>query len=192
VRLPAQVAKERYELLVARLEKRKVQLALEAQISAKVPILKGGTLVIPVGLLLEASGAAEETGPDAAARKRVELVAMNAVFEAEKALGRMPRDVSAQRGIGYDIESMDDQGDLFFIEVKGRIDGAVSVTLTINEVNTARNSPHRFRLALVTVTGDQAAVPVYVSGIDWGSPGLGDYQISKKLQHLLPFGRQPH
>jgi superfamily II DNA or RNA helicase len=192
VRLPAQVAKERYELLVARLEKRKVQLALEAQISAKVPILKGGTLVIPVGLLLEASGVAGETRPDAAARKRVELVAMNAVFEAEKALGRMPRDVSAQRGIGYDIESMDDQGDLFFIEVKGRIDGADSVTLTINEVNTARNSPHRFRLALVTVTGDQAAVPVYVSGIDWGSPGLGDYQISKKLQHLLPFGRQPH
>ena len=41
VRLPAQVAKERYELLVGRLEKRKAQLALEAQISAKVPILKG-------------------------------------------------------------------------------------------------------------------------------------------------------
>jgi len=76
--------------------------------------------------------------------------------------------------------------------VKGRVDGADSVTHTINEVNTGRNTPHRFRLALVTVTGDQAAVPVYVSGIDWGSPGLGDYQISKKLQHLLPFGRQPH
>jgi superfamily II DNA or RNA helicase len=192
VRLPAQVAKERYELLVARLEKRKVQLALEAQVSAKVPILKGGTLVIPVGLLLEASGAAEEAGPDAAARKRVELLAMNAVFEAEKGLGRMPRDVSAQRGIGYDIELMDDQGDLFFIEVKGRVDGADSVTLTINEVNTGRNSPHRFRLALVTVTGDQAAAPVYVSGIDWGVPGFGDTQITKNLQQLLAAGRAPH
>jgi hypothetical protein len=42
VRLPAQ-AIERYQLLVARLEKRKAQLALEAQISAKVPILWGGT-----------------------------------------------------------------------------------------------------------------------------------------------------
>ena len=42
VRLPAQ-AIERYQLLVARLEKRKAQLALEAQISAKVPILRGGT-----------------------------------------------------------------------------------------------------------------------------------------------------
>jgi SNF2 family DNA or RNA helicase len=192
VRLPAQVAKERYELLVARLEKRKAQLALEAQISAKVPILKGGSLVIPVGLLLEASGAAEEAGPDAAARKRVELLAMNAVFEAEKAMGRMPKDVSAQRGIGYDIESLDEQGDLYFIEVKGRVDGADSVTLTINEVNTGRNSPHRFRLALVTVTGDQAAAPVYVSGVDWGVPGFGDTQITKNLQQLLAAGRAPH
>jgi len=31
------------------------------------------------------------------------------------------------------------------------------VTLTINEVNIGRNSPHRFRLALVTVEGEQAA-----------------------------------
>ncbi len=192
VRLPAQVARERYELLVARLEKRKAQLALEAQISAKVPILKGGTLVIPIGLLLAAGGECEEAGADAATRKRVELLAMNAVFEAEKAMGRMPRDVSAQRGIGYDIESMDDQGDLFFIEVKGRVDGADSVTLTINEVNIGRNSPHRFRLALVTVAGDQAAAPVYVSGIDWGTPGFGDTQITKNLQQLLAAGRAPH
>jgi hypothetical protein len=192
VRLPAQVAKERYELLVSRLEKRKVQLALEAQISAKVPILKGGTLVIPVGLLQEASGDVEGAGPDAAARKRVELLAMNAVFEAEKALGRMPRDVSAQRGIGYDIESTDAAGNLFFLEVKGRVDGADSVTLTINEVNTGRNSPHRFRLAMVTVTGDQAAAPVYVSGIDWGVPGFGDTQITKNLQQLLAAGKAPH
>jgi superfamily II DNA or RNA helicase len=192
VRLPAQVAKERYELLVARLEKRKAQLALEAQISAKVPILKGGTLVIPVGLLLAADGEAEEAGADAAARKRVELLAMNAVFEAEKALGRMPRDVSIQRGLGYDIESMDDKGDLFFIEVKGRADGVDSVTLTINEVNTGRNSPHRFRLALVTVTGDQAAAPVYVSGIDWGVPGFAETQKTYNLHQLHGAGRGPH
>jgi len=61
------------------------------QVEEKVPILKGGTLVIPVGLLLAAGGAGEEAGPDAAARKRVDLLAMNAVFEAEKAMGWMPR-----------------------------------------------------------------------------------------------------
>jgi hypothetical protein len=176
VRLPAQVA----------------QLQAEAQITAKVPVLKGGDLVIPAGLLLTLEGRAEPEGVDAAACKRVELLAMNAVFEAEKALGRMPKDVSAQRGLGYDIESIDAAGNLFFIEVKGRVDGADSVTLTINEVNTGRNSPHRFRLALVTVDGDRASPPVYVSGVDWGLPGFGDTQITKNLQQLLAAGDQPH
>ena len=152
MRLPAQVAKERYVLLMARLEKRKAQLALEHQISTKVPILKGVTLEISMGLLLAQQGQADPTGVDAAARKRVERLAM----------GRMPWDVSAQCG-------------------KGRVDGADSVTLTINEVNIGRNSPHRFRLALVTVTGNQAADPVYVSGVDWGVPGFGDTQITKNM-----------
>jgi hypothetical protein len=192
VRLPAKVAKDRAEVLLNRLEKRMVQLEAEAQITAKVPTLKGGALVIPAGFLLSLRGEAEPEGVDAAARKRVELLAMNAVFEAEKALGRMPKDVSAQRGLGYDIESVDADGNLFFIEVKGRVDGADSVTLTINEVNTGRNSPHRFRLALVTVEGERAAEPVYVSGVDWGLPGFGDTQITKNLQQLLAAGRDAH
>ena len=192
VRLPAQVARERAEVLVSRLEKRLAQLQAEAQITAKVPVLKGGALVIPAGLLLALQGQSNPQGVDAAARKRVELLAMNAVFEAEKALGRMPKDVSDQRGLGYDIESIDADGNLFFIEVKGRVDGADSVTLTINEVNVGRNSPHRFRLALVMVEGEQASPPLYVSGIDWGLPGFGDTQITKNLQQLLAAGRAPH
>ena len=192
VRLPAQVAKERAEVLVSRLEKRLAQLQAEAQITAKVPTLKGGTLVIPAGLLLSLQGQTDPGSVDSSARKRVELLAMNAVFEAEKALGRMPKDVSAQRGLGYDIESIDADGNLFFIEVKGRADGADSVTLTINEVNTGRNAPHRFRLALVSVEGERASSPVYVSGVDWGVPGFGDTQITKNLQQLLAAGRAPH
>ncbi|CAI8160874.1 MAG: RNA polymerase-associated protein RapA [Prochlorococcus marinus str. MIT 9215] len=191
-RLPAQVARERAEVLVSRLEKRLAQLKAEAQITAKVPNIKGGALVIPAGLLLSLQGQGQPDAVDSAARKRVELLAMNAVFDAEKAMGRMPKDVSAQRGLGYDIESMDAEGNLFFIEVKGRIEGADSVTLTINEVNTARNSPERFRLALVSVAGDAASPPVYVSGVDWGIPGFGDTQITKNLQQLQAAGRAPH
>ena len=41
-------------------------------------------------------------------------------------MGRMPKDVSAQRGLGYDIESMDAEDNLFFIEVKGRMRGRLS------------------------------------------------------------------
>ena len=186
------IAKQRAETLLSRLEKRLAQLDAEAQITAKVPTLKGGALIIPAGLLMNWQGQSDPAGVDASARKRVELLAMNAVFEAEKSLGRMPKDVSAERGRGYDIESIDAEGNLFFIEVKGRADGADSVTLTINEVNIGRNAPHRFRLALVSVEGDRASTPVYVSGVDWGLPGFGDTQITKNLQQLLAAGRAPH
>ena len=66
------------------------------------------------------------------------------------------------------------------------------MTLTINEVNTGRNAPHRFRLALVSVADDQATAPVYVSGVDWGLPGFGDTRITKSLQQLVSAGRAPH
>lgn len=67
-------------------------------------------------------------------------------------LGREPRDVHAHKGLGHDIESRDPAtGDLYFIEVKGRIAGADAVTLTKNEILCALNVPERFRLAVVIV-----------------------------------------
>ena len=67
---------------------------------------------------------------------------MAAVMETERALGNKPKDVSDQRGIGYDIESESGaDGRLRFIEVKGRRKGASDVTLTKNELITALNSP---------------------------------------------------
>lgn len=132
---------KRAEVLANLLEKRLAQLQAEAQISAKVPNHKGGTLVIPADLLLALQGQSDPAGADPAARKPVELLAMDAVFAAEKALKRMPKDMSAPRGLGYEIESIDAQGNLFFVEVKSRADGADTVTLTINEVNIGLNAP---------------------------------------------------
>ena len=83
-------------------------------------------------------------------------------------------------------------GNLFFIHLKGLADGADSVTLTVNEVNIGRNAQHCLRLALVSVAGDQAAAPVYVSEVDWGLPSFRDTQITKNLQQLLATGRNAH
>jgi hypothetical protein len=83
--------------------------------------------------------------------KRVELLAMDAVMAAERKLGYEPVDVSHQK-CGYDIESrIPGTGRLRFIEVKGRIEGADTVTVTKNEVLTALNKPEDFILALVRV-----------------------------------------
>jgi len=191
-RLPAQVAKDRAELLVNRLGKRMAALDAEAQISARVPLIKGGALIVPAGLLRQLKGETPDASVDAEAKKRVELVAMAAVFAAERALGRTPIDRSEQRGIGFDIESSDAEGNLVFIEVKGRVEGADSVTLTYNELKCGNNEPQKFRLAISTISGDQAALPLYVSGIDWGRPGFGATGQNFALSQLLSVAEGPH
>ncbi|MFQ3567714.1 MAG: helicase-related protein, partial [Aggregatilineales bacterium] len=131
-RLERQRAQERADRLAERLKQRKAQLAQERQISAVPPVIVGGALIIPIGLLL-----GEKTPPEILDRRITEQIAMRAVMEAEIALGNHPRDVSSQN-VGYDIESRDGQtGRLRFIEVKGRRTGAETVTLTYNELYRA-------------------------------------------------------
>ena len=86
---------------------------------------------VVIGLLQKLQGDTSTT-PNLFARetKRVELAAMSAVMTREKALGCEPKDVSAQK-CGWDIESLiTETGELRLIEVKGRIAGAETVTVT--------------------------------------------------------------
>ena len=185
------VARERAETLISRLGKRMAALEAEAQISARMPLLKGGALIIPMGLIHQLKGETT-TAADAASKKQVELLAMQAVMDAERSLGRMPKDVSEQRGIGYDIESVDANGNLFFIEVKGRAVGADSVTLTYNELKCGNNKPKQFRLAICQINNGSASPPMYVSHMDWGRPGFGAIGQTFSLQQVLQQAQQPH
>ena len=145
-------ARERADELQVRLQKRLAMLEQERQISPLSPVIIGGALVVPQGLLDEESG---RPNPAQFARETeaVERAAMDAVTRAEHELGYEPRDVSAQN-VGYDIESRDPEtGSLRFIEVKGRAKGAQTVTITKNEILTALNKPESFILALVIVDG---------------------------------------
>jgi hypothetical protein len=151
-RLNSDKARSRADDLQMRLQNRMAELAQERQIVAQPPIVVGGALVIPGGLLARAKGERAEP-PNIFTRetRRVELAAMEAVRLAEVGLGFEPRDVSAQK-IGYDIESRNPEtGRLRFIEVKGRFSGATIVTLTKNEILTAFNKPDDYILALVEV-----------------------------------------
>ena len=186
------MAKERAELLVSRLGKRMAALDAEAQISARLPLIKGGALIVPGGLLRQLRGETPDASVDAEARRRMELLAMEGVFAAERALGRTPVDKSADCGIGFDIESAAPDGSLVFIEVKGRVEGADSLTLTYNELKCGNNQPEKFRLAISTVSGDRASPPRYVSGIDWGRPGFGSTGSNFSLAQLLSVAEGPH
>jgi hypothetical protein len=72
-----------------------------------------------------------------------------AVMETERQLGFEPTDCELEKR-GYDIESrVPGEGRLRFIEVKGRVAGAETVTVTRNEILTSLNVPEDFILALV-------------------------------------------
>jgi len=84
---------------------------------------------------------------------------MKAVMDIETSLGFIPRDVSAAKA-GCDVESLipaslrgADCEPLRFIEVKGRVQGADTVTVRKNEVLTAFNKPDEYILAIVEVNG---------------------------------------
>jgi len=134
----------------------------------------------------------EESQEGIYSRDEVEQLAMEAVMEAERQIGRIPRDVSASRGIGYDIESKDPNTEsLVFIEVKGRWYQKPNVTLTKNEILCSRNEPTQFCLALVLIDQQGARQPRYLRGYAFGEPDFAETTRSFHLQKLLDSATEP-
>ncbi len=179
-RLNSQRAQERADRLAGRLKQRKEQLQNERQITAAPPLVVGGALIVPIGLLL-----GNQTPQEILDRRVTELIAMKAVMQAEIKLGNDPRDVSEQK-IGYDIESRDGQTHrLRFIEVKGRRAGADTVTLTYNEILKALNTPEQFILALVEVERERARPARYVRNYPYREPDPLATSVNFDLNELL-------
>ncbi len=185
-------ARQRADDLLARLQKREEDIAQERQLAPLPPVVIGGALVVPLGLLAKLRGD-DSDGDATSARetKRVELLAMDAVMAAERALGFVPRDVSAAK-CGYDIESsVPGTGRLRFIEVKGRVVGADTVTVTRNEILTALNKPDDFILAIVQVDGESARPAVYVCQPFGREPDFGVTSVSYRIAALVAQGGVP-
>src|SRR5919197_497052 len=137
-----QRARQRADDLQTRLQRRMTELEQERHLSPLPPVVPAGLLARLQGQRLQAPNrAAYDTD-------RIERLAMAAVMETERAIGYEPYDVSREKR-GYDIESqVPGTGRLRFIEVKGRVVGAQTVTVTKNEILTALNKPDDFILAL--------------------------------------------
>lgn len=192
-RLNSARARQRRDELEARLRRRTEELAQERRVSPLPPVVIGGALVVPGGLLARLKGArSAEPALFARETKRVELAAMAAVMAAEHTLGFVPRDVSADK-CGYDIESrVPAEGRLRFLEVKGRIQGATSVTVTKNEILTALNKPEACILALVEVPpAEFAEGDAFYTGIadERGSYVTGAGCVVRYVRQ--PFTREP-
>ena len=163
-------------------------------VTSATPVVLSGALVIPVGLLRTLRGETASGGAhfsaDAEARSRIELLAMNAVRRAEEARGCRVVDVSAQK-CGWDITSYAPAVDgklpeSRHIEVKGRVKGATTVTVTKNEIFESWNQGAKYHLAIVLVGEDDTIDgPHYVQHPFKEEPGLGVSSVNYDLQALL-------
>ena len=190
--LNAAQARQRADELAERLEKRMEELELERRISPMSPVVIGGALVVPQSLLEasdnEAAAPIEISQVD---RERIDKLAVAAVMEAERRLGRDPEEMPHQNP-GYDIESKDpNTNQLLFIEVKGKSAGATTVTVSKTQIFTAFNKPNSFILAIVEIDGDEAKEPRYIREPFQKEPDFGVTSVNYDLSELLARAEAP-
>ena len=114
------------------------------------------------------------------------------VMEIERGLGFMPTDREFER-LGYDIESrVPGTGKLRFIEVKGRIAGASTVTVTRNEILYSLNKPEDFILAIVEFTGEDTHRVHYLRQPFQREPDFGVTSVNYDFSELLGRAQAPH
>ena len=182
-------ARRRVDELTARLQQRTAELTALKQVVSSTPVVIGSALVIPQGLLAKRKGEAIFS-PDAASRAHIEKIAMQAVTQAEQALGHMVIDVSADK-CGWDITArpqLNADGSLQqdrHIEVKGRSKGQTTITVSRNEILYALNQADKFLLAIVLVEGDNTEGPFYIRQPFTKEPDMGVASINYDLADLL-------
>jgi len=174
--------------LTTRLASHEKELRAMRHVISATPVVVGGALVIPAGLLAQRKGLSGWSA-DADARARVEWVAMNAVMDAERALGHEVIDVSAQK-CGWDVTCLPKAIDgklppSRHIEVKGRAKGSSTVTVTRNEILYGLNQQDKFILAIVLVDGDQHEGPFYVTKPFTQEPDWAVTSVNLDLSVLL-------
>lgn len=150
-RIRADTALTRARQLELRLKKRLEQLNESNALSAVPAVTRGVALVVPSRLVSDSRSQHSHTF--ARDTKAVERRAVEAVLRAERLYGRDPEEM-AFNNPGYDIRTTDADGSIFYIEVKGRIEGSDTFTITTNEIAFAQTQGDRHRLALVSVSAE--------------------------------------
>ncbi len=194
-RMQPKMARLRVDDLTERLNQRKRELEAMKAVVSSTPVVISGALVIPQGLLAQRKGETTFCA-DAAARSRIEMVAMNAVMDVEHGFGYETKDVSAEK-CGWDITSrppVNPDGSLKpdrHIEVKGRAKGQSTITVSRNEIIYALNQTDKFLLAIVIVDGDDHDGPHYIRNPFNSEPDFGVASINYDLNDLLSKSLEP-
>ncbi|TQE99105.1 MAG: DUF3883 domain-containing protein [Spiribacter salinus] len=193
-RVQPENARREIERLTARLEARVDELKAQRELAPALPRVLGAALVIPQGLIWQQEGQTAKV-VDAHARRRVELIAMRAVREAEEALGNSVKDVSADN-CGWDLTAQPPEVDGVLppsrhIEVKGRAAGQETITVSSNEIREGLNQGEKFFLAVVLVDGDRVDGPHYIRAPFDQEPGWAEASRNFRIRDLLERARPP-
>ena len=149
-----------------------------------------GLFVVPIGLIAQITGRPLPAGHSvdtqaSAARARA------AVMAVERDLGFTPVDREFEQ-LGYDIESRDPTtGQLRFIEVKGRVAGAETITVTKNEILYSLNKPEHYILALVEFQPDGTYQVNYLRRPFQREPDFGVTSVNYTFAELLARAEAP-
>jgi SNF2 family DNA or RNA helicase len=190
-RLNSQEARRRADQIQGRLQKRMEQLELEAQISALPPVALGGLVVVPIGLINLLTGAKPRDAATPADTQASAARARAIIMEIERSLGFVPVDREFEK-LGYDIESRCPRtGKLRFIEVKGRVTDAPTITVTRNEILYSLNKPDDFILGIVEFTGDDSHRAHYLRRPFQREPDFGVTSVNYDFAELLARAETP-
>jgi len=190
-RLNSGEARKRADELQSRLETRLQELDREAQLSNQPPIILGGLMVVPVGLIRRMSGAIQLTQGHPINTQLSAEKARNIVMGIERNMGFEPTDRELDK-LGYDIESrVPGTGKLRFIEVKGRVSGAESITVTKNEILYSLNKPEDYILAIVEFSEDDTHKVHYVRTPFRREPDFGVTSVNYSFKELLERAEEP-
>jgi hypothetical protein len=184
-------ARKRADNLQARLSKRLDELKLEAQISPLPPVVLGGLLVIPAGLLAAMTGHSAPRSFSSGDNKASAARARAIIMEVERNLGFEPTDRELEK-LGYDIESrIPGTGKLRFVEVKGRVTEADTITVTRNEILYSLNKPDDFILAIVEFLDGGTHRTHYLRRPFQREPDFGVTSVNYDFAELLARAEPP-
>ncbi|HLY56131.1 MAG TPA: DUF3883 domain-containing protein, partial [Stellaceae bacterium] len=189
-RLNSGEARKRADELQSRLQRRMEEIARERQLAPLPPVVLGGMLVVPAGLVAAMVGRSPPAMPidtqASAARARA------IIMEIERGLGFVPVDRETEK-LGYDIESaIPGTGKLRFIEVKGRVSGADTISVTRNEILYSLNKPEDFILAIVEFFGDGRHAVHYLREPFRREPDFGVTSVNYSFAELLKVSQPPN
>jgi len=190
-RLNSGEARRRADDLQGRLQKRLAELDAEAQLSTLPPAVLGGLVVVPMGLIAAMTGRLSLQAATPADTQAAAARARAIVMEIERQLGFDPADREFEK-LGYDIESrIPDTGRLRFLEVKGRVSTANTITVTKNEILYSLNKPEDFILAIVEFLERDEYRVHYVRRPFHREPDFGASSVNYDFAELIGRAGEP-